>query len=96
LTAGPSQVSDSAHPHSIMWVKRYLTVVVEIEKEDNLVLRRPENLREWYNTMHMRVNESKSRVMQTTDQFWTKKTVTGSANMEAWQWPVDVAEQKMI
>ena len=63
----------------------YLTVVVEIEKEDNLVVRRPENVREWYNTMHMRVKESKTRVMQTTEQFWTKKTVIGSENMEAWR-----------
>ena len=60
----------------------YLTVVVEIEKEDNLVVRRPENVREWYNTMHMRVKESKTRVMSTTEQFWTKKTVIGSENMD--------------
>jgi hypothetical protein len=63
----------------------YLTVVVEIEKEDNLIVRMPENVRDWYNTMHMRVNESKTRVMQTTEQFWTKKTVTGSENMEVWR-----------
>ena len=25
----------------------YLTVVMEIEKEDNLIVRRPENVREW-------------------------------------------------
>ena len=50
----------------------YLTVVVEIEKEDNLVVRRPENVREWYNTMHMRVKESKTRVMETTEQFWDR------------------------
>ena len=42
-------------------------------------------MREWYNTMHMRVKESKTRVMKTTEQFWTKKTVTGSDNMEAWR-----------
>jgi hypothetical protein len=63
----------------------YLTVVVEIEKEDNLVVRRPENVREWYNTMHMRVKEIKTRVMETTEQFWTKKTVTGSEKMESWR-----------
>ena len=63
----------------------YLPVVVEIEKEDSLVVRMPENVREWYNTMHMRVKEGKTRVIQTTKQFWTKKTVTGSENMEAWR-----------
>ena len=62
-----------------------LTVVVEIEKEDNLIVRRPENVREWYNTMHIRVKESKTRVMKTTEQFLAKKTVTGSENMEAWR-----------
>jgi hypothetical protein len=63
----------------------YLTVVVEIEKEDNLIVRMPENVRNWYNTMHMRVKESKTRVMQTTEQFWTKKTVISSENMKAWR-----------
>ena len=63
----------------------YLTVVVEIENEYNLVLRRPENVREWYNTMHMRVKESKTRVMQTTEEFWTKKTVISSESMEPWR-----------
>jgi hypothetical protein len=60
----------------------YLTVVVEIEKDDNLVVRRPENV--WYNTMH-RVKESKTSMMQTTEQFWTKKKVTGSENIKAWR-----------
>ena len=59
--------------------------MVEIEKEDSLVVRMPENAREWYNTMHIRVKESKTRVMQTTEQFWTKKTVIGSEKMEAWR-----------
>ena len=57
-------------------------MVVEIEGEDSLIVRRPENVREWYNTMHMRVKESKTRVMQTTEEFWTKKTVISSENME--------------
>ena len=47
-------------------------------------------MREWYNTMHMRVKESKTRVMQTTEQFWTKKTVIGSENMEAWRMGRDI------
>ena len=33
----------------------------------------------------MRVKDSKTRVMKTTEQFWAKKTVTGSENMEAWR-----------
>ena len=54
----------------------YLTVVVEIEKEDSLVVRRSENVREWYNTMQKMVKESKTREMQ--------KTVMDSENMDAW------------
>ena len=62
----------------------YLTVVVEIEKEDSLVVRRPENVREWYNTLQRMVKESKTRVMQSTEQFWAKKTVMDSDKMEEW------------
>ena len=62
----------------------YLTVVVEIEKEDSLLVRRPENVREWYNTMQRMVKESKTRVMQSTEQFWAKKTVMDSDKMEEW------------
>ena len=62
----------------------YLTVVVEIEKEDSLLVRRPENVREWYNTLQRMVKESKTRVMQSTEQFWAKKTVVDSDKMEEW------------
>ena len=63
----------------------YLTVVVEIEGQDNLVVRRPENLREWYNTMQRMVKESKTKEMQSTEEFWAKKPAKTSQNMEAWQ-----------
>ena len=62
----------------------YLTVVVELEKEDNLLVRRPENMRELYNILQMTVKESKTRVMQSTEQFWAKKTVMDSEKMEDW------------
>ena len=51
----------------------YLTVVIAIEKEDSLVVRRPENLRDWYNKVQRMVQDSKTREMQSTEEFWTKK-----------------------
>ena len=51
----------------------YLTVVMAIEKEDSLVVRRPENLRDWYNKVQRMVQDSKTKEMQSTEEFWTKK-----------------------
>ena len=70
---------------SVLLVDRrgYLTVVVEIEGKDKLVVRRPENLREWYNTMQRMVKESKTKEMQSTEEFWAKKPPKRSQNMDA-------------
>ena len=62
----------------------YLTVVLEREKEDNLLVRRLENVRDLFNILHKTVRESKTRVMQSTEQFWAKKTVMDSDKMEEW------------
>ena len=59
----------------------YLTVVMAIEKEDSLVVRRPENLRDWYNKVQRMVQDSKTREMQSTEEFWTKKLETYSQNL---------------
>ena len=59
-------------------------MVVEIEGQDNLEVRRPENLREWYNTMQRMVKESKTKEMQSTEEFWAKKPPKISQNMDAW------------
>ena len=58
----------------------YLTVVMGIEKEDSLVVRRPENLRDWYNKVQRMVQDSKAREMQSTEEFWTKKLEKYSQN----------------
>ena len=50
--------------------------MLEIEKEDSLLVRRSENVREWYNTMQRMVKESKTRVVQ--------KTVMDSEKMNEW------------
>ena len=61
-----------------------MTVVVGREGEDNMLVRRPENVREWFNLLHRMVKESKTRVMKTTEQFWAKKKVMDSEKMEEW------------
>ena len=62
----------------------YLTVVVEIEKEDNLLVRRPENVKEWFHTLKKMVLESKNRMMESTEQFWAQKKVMDSEKMKEW------------
>ena len=58
----------------------YLSVVMEIEKKDNLLVRRPENLRDWYNSMQRIVMESKTIEMQSTEEFWSKQVANPSEN----------------
>ena len=72
--------------HSVSLVDRrgYMTVVVELENEDDLILRRSENVREWYNTLQRMVKENKTRVMESTEQFWAKKNVMDPEKMEEW------------
>ena len=69
---------------SLVDKRGYLTVVVEIDKEENLVVRRSENVRDWYNTLQRMVKESKTRVMESTEQFWAKKKVMNPENIEEW------------
>ena len=61
-----------------------MTVVVGWEGEDNMLLRRPENVREWFNLLNRMVKESKTKVMKTTEQFWAKKRVMDSEKMAEW------------
>ena len=72
--------------HSLVMVDRkgYLTVLVGREGEDNMLVRRSENLREWFNLLQKLVRESKTRIMKTTEQFWAKKPVLESEKMEEW------------
>ena len=59
----------------------YLTVVMLIDNEDSIVVRRPENLRDWYNKVQRMVQDSKTREMQSTEEFWTKKFETYSQSL---------------
>ena len=65
----------------------YLTVVLELEGEAGLVVRKPEGLRDWYNTVQKMVKDSKARVMLTTEQFWNKsKAGVGGGGEGDWLW----------
>ena len=61
----------------------YLTVVVGIMGEDNMLVRRPENVREWYNMLQRTVKESKARMFKTTEPVLT--TERNSEKMQDWE-----------
>ena len=61
----------------------YLTVVLEVEKGDNMVVMRPENVRDWYNRLQRMVVEMKAKELQSTEEFWSKKVVKFSKNADA-------------
>ena len=52
--------------------KGYLTLLLQLDKEDNLVLRRAENIKDWYTVILALVAETRSRMMQNTESFWRK------------------------
>ena len=56
---------------------------MEIEMEDNLVVRRPEDVRDWYNIMQRKVVESKTIEMQSTKEFWSKQVANHSDNEDS-------------
>ena len=67
----------------------YLTVSLELEGEGGLVVRKPEGLRDWYNTVQKMVKDSKARVMLSTEQFWNKgKAGAGGEAVEGEEWLV--------
>ena len=67
----------------------YLTVSLELEGEAGLVVRKPEGLRDWYNTVQKMVKDSKARVMLSTEQFWNKgKSGPGAEMVEGEDWLV--------
>ena len=65
-----------------------MTVVLEIDGDTGLVVRKPEGLRDWYNLVQKQVKESKARVMLSTEQFWNKKSDSDQADHEAEEWLV--------
>ena len=54
--------------------KGYLTLLLQLNKEDNVVLRRAENIRDWYTVILSLVQETRARNMPRTEEFWTRKS----------------------
>ena len=52
--------------------KGYLTLLLELDKEDNLVLRRAENIKDWFTVILGLVTETRSSMMENTESFWRK------------------------
>ena len=53
-------------------------------KDDNLVLRRAENIREWYEIILHLVAESRTKMMQSTESFWRKSKQEDKTKREDW------------
>lgn len=64
--------------------KGYLTLLLTIDKDDNLVLRRAENIREWYEIILHLVAESRTKMMQSTESFWRKSKQEDKTKREDW------------
>ena len=52
-----------------------MTVSLEMETGEKIMVRRPENLREWCSSVKRLVKEKKKMMMLPTEQFWNKKYV---------------------
>ena len=52
-----------------------MTVSLEMETGEKLMVRRPENLREWCNSLKSLVMEKKKMMMLPAEQFWNKKYI---------------------
>ena len=75
---------------SLLDRRGYLTLLLQLHNEDNLVLRKAENIRDWYNVILGLVQETRAKMMASTEQFWKTK---GS---EVWSdWVVSRREREV-
>ena len=58
---------------SLLDRRGYLTLLLQLHNEDNLVLRKAENIREWYNVILGLVQETRAKMMPSAEQFWKTK-----------------------
>ena len=58
---------------SLLDRRGYLTLLLHLHSEDNLVLRKAENIRDLYNVLLGLVQESRARIMPSAEQFWKTK-----------------------
>ncbi|XP_059087159.1 uncharacterized protein LOC131883662 isoform X2 [Tigriopus californicus] len=64
--------------------KGYLTVALSFHKEGRMLLRKPEGIREWFQSIKNCVDvcREKRGMMKTAKEFWSKKQFTDSSSME--------------
>lgn len=64
--------------------KGYLTVALSFHKEGRILLRKPEGIREWFQSIKNCVDicREKRGMMKTAKEFWSKKQFTDSSSME--------------
>jgi len=62
----------------------YLTISLLVAREGKMLLRKPEGIREWYNTIKDCTRECQERTMKSTEDFWNKRQFTDSSNIEQW------------
>ena len=69
---------------SLLDRRGYLTLLLQLHNEDNLVLRKAENIRDWYNVILGLVQDTRAKMMPSAEQFWKTK---GSEVWSEWAGP---------
>ena len=59
-------------------------MLLHIKGEEKMLIRKAENVREWFNLLQRMVKDSKTRAMKMTDQVWVKKTDLHSYKIDEW------------
>merc|ERR1711892_1339689 len=63
----------------------YLTLILTTQRDGKILLRKPEGIKDWYNSIvHHSLLEKQTTQLKTTDQFWKSKQVTDSKNIQDW------------
>ena len=63
----------------------YLTLILTTNKDGKILLRKPEGIRDWYNSVvHHSLLEKQTTRLKTTEQFWKSRQVTDSSNIQDW------------
>ena len=63
----------------------YLTLILTTQRDGKILLRKPEGIKDWYNSIvHHSLLEKQTTRLKTTDQFWKSKQATDSQNIQDW------------
>jgi len=63
----------------------YLTLLLTTQRDGKILLRKPEGIKDWHNSIvHHSHLEKQTTRMKTTEQFWKTKQVTDSQDIQDW------------